>query len=170
MSTRTEGALLAALLVSALAACGDESGSGGATSGKSGATTDTAATGPACGPLEEAFADPDCGACAETSCCDELAACTALPCATLDPCLTASCSTECSIVTQGICGTDFTTADAACDACVDPTCCADVTACTANAACAACLADASGPGCGMNALLTALEACFAGSCSNVCDG
>jgi hypothetical protein len=164
---RGAGAIVVAL---ALVGCGDDSGSGGSGGGATKASSSATGDAPNCGPVEESFTDPTCGACAETNCCDEIAACDATPCAALDTCLGASCATECAIITEGICGTDYTTTVAACDACVDPACCTEVNACLANTACAACFDDPTAAGCDMNALLGDVEDCFMTSCSDTCDG
>jgi hypothetical protein len=155
-----------------LAGCGEEAGTGGGgteTGAPSGSTTATGDA-PACGPLEESFTEPTCGACAEASCCSELGACEALPCAPLDACLASSCPDACGTITDGLCGTALTTLSPTCDACVESSCCAELGACAAAAACSACLADAGGAGCATDPLLAEMEACFASSCADVCDG
>lgn len=155
-----------------LVGCGDAGGSwgGGTESGPNAASTTATGDAPACGALEESFTDPACGDCAEASCCSELEACEALPCGPLDACLASSCAEACGIITEGLCGTDFTTLSAPCDACVQSSCCGEVGACAGDAACAACLSDAGGAGCGTDPLLADMEACFASSCADVCDG
>jgi hypothetical protein len=169
--TRQSACAGAALFALALAGCGDDAGTGG---GGGGNTTKASSSGtgdaPNCGPVEESFVDPACGACAEMSCCDEIAACDATPCADLDACLAASCSSQCGIITEGICGTEYTTTILACDMCVEGACCPEVDACVANAACAGCLDDPTAMGCDTNMLLGDVEACFMTSCADQCDG
>lgn len=85
-------------------------------------------------------------------------------------CLGDSCAAECEVVSEGICGTNFTTLTVECDECVEGACCDEVEACVADNVCAGCLEDASGAACADDSVLAGMESCFTDSCSQVCDG
>jgi hypothetical protein len=162
-----------------IAGCGDSGGgTGGDTNSNDGDQTSSPAgqggfggqVDPGCGPLAEGFADPECASCAEASCCDELLGCDDIAaCPDLDACLTGACAEACAVPT-GICDTDFTTFDPACDECLGGACCAELQACAADPVCSACLADAGAAGCQESEPLSSMETCFGASCPQACDG
>ena len=86
-------------------------------------------------------------------------------------CLESSCADACAAPTAGVCGTELTTQDETCDACVGGSCCAPLTACTSDPTCAACiLGDSTATGCETDPFLADVASCFTTACSGVCDG
>jgi len=89
----------------------------------------------------------------------------------LNACIDGQCADACATPKAGLCGTDLTTQGAACDGCVNASCCPELDACMADAACQGCVrGDPNATGCETNPLLGDVHTCFAGACASSCEG
>ena len=134
------------------------------------------ATAVCCSELAQCASGTSCGdlvvcmqSCADQACFDQCEASFPAGVAAFDAlqsCISASCSAECATPDTLICDTDLTTGEAACDACLGTSCCADFQFCVQDGAdvqaCIDCFDAGGGPLCD-DAL-----ACAAASCANEC--
>lgn len=79
-------------------------------------------------------------------------------------CANNSCADACS---SAVCTSGLTTNNEGCDVCLTGSCCTQFSNCAADTACYDCLTGAS-TDCSNNALLAAVDSCYAGSCSAPC--